>query len=221
MDFLRSKGIFLGIFGISRNHGTWKFNGPCLYYRIGSGSAGCCIWHPAAGREQWSRSDFSGYSLLLLWLGVVCSFKQIKKLLTPCICLHPTKCGVIRRKTHEMQIKLLANDILTAVRGNDNRMTSWICRCSSRFTNVHRRPPNKASNQTSYQNSFCTRANFGGSKNFCSSKTDLRLLIHQSISLPCTEYVPPLTHECDQNTFCKNQNVYLVFLKLCYNMGRK
>ena len=53
----------------------------------------------------------------------------------------------------------IANDILTLLRGNEKRMTSSICSCCARFTNVHRRA-NKASNRTFCQNTFFTRPTF-------------------------------------------------------------
>ena len=65
----------------------------------------------------------------------------------------------------DFRCDLVANrkDILTLQRGNDKRMTSSICSCCARFTNVHRRA-NKASNQTFCQNTFFHEANVSPSK---------------------------------------------------------
>ena len=79
----------------------------------------------------------------------------------------------------DFRCDLVANrkDILTLQRGNDKRMTSSICSCCARFTNVHRRA-NKASNQTSCQNSFCTRQTFHLQQRFSSLRPSHSQTLH-------------------------------------------
>ena len=55
-------------------------------------------------REQWSRSDFSGCSLLLLWLGVVCCFKR-DQLCT--FTLDTTHCALCSFKRDQLPAKTL------------------------------------------------------------------------------------------------------------------